>query len=183
MRFFVTGLPRSRTAWLANFLTYGPLTCLHDEFRHLDNPRDLEQLFTAAGGPCVGHADPANVLFQDALISAFPAAMWVVIERDPTQAQRSAERAFGQPLPDFSIYARKLRELRTKRKVLQIPFQELNSDFANRIGNLLHKDFCSGSARNALLDRLNIQIDPQILLADIADLQAGPLAIAPHVEL
>lgn len=29
-KFLVTGLPRSRTSWLANFFTYGSVFCLHD---------------------------------------------------------------------------------------------------------------------------------------------------------
>ena len=48
--FVVFALPRSRTAWLARFLTYGAWQCGHDEIRHCRSLEDvtswLEQPFT-----------------------------------------------------------------------------------------------------------------------------------------
>jgi len=37
-RFFITGLPRSRTAWMASFMTAGKAVCLHE-------PRNWEHLW------------------------------------------------------------------------------------------------------------------------------------------
>ncbi len=48
--FLVLGLPRSRTAWLARFLTYGEYHCAHEQLRHLRSVDDarawLAQDFT-----------------------------------------------------------------------------------------------------------------------------------------
>jgi hypothetical protein len=33
-RFIITGLPRSRTSWLANLFTYGSSLCMHDGLTH-----------------------------------------------------------------------------------------------------------------------------------------------------
>jgi hypothetical protein len=40
--FMITGLPRSRTAWLARFLTYGGRVCVHEPTYRWTSPSDLE---------------------------------------------------------------------------------------------------------------------------------------------
>lgn len=42
MSFIIYALPRSRTAWLARFLTYGDWFCGHDEARHLRSMDDIK---------------------------------------------------------------------------------------------------------------------------------------------
>jgi hypothetical protein len=39
-RFFITGLPRSRTGYLANLFTYGPSFCLHDAAAAMKNAQE-----------------------------------------------------------------------------------------------------------------------------------------------
>lgn len=49
--FVVFALPRSRTAWLSHFLTYGDWGCGHDELRHM---RSLDDVTAWLGQPCMG---------------------------------------------------------------------------------------------------------------------------------
>ena len=40
--FFITGLPRSRTAWLANWFTYGHTFCFHEACRKVGKIEELK---------------------------------------------------------------------------------------------------------------------------------------------
>ena len=98
--FFVTGLPRSRTAWMANFLTWRDSFCHHDllsECEHIDNLRGFLQV-TAKDNDCqfVGTSDSGLCIWHRELLELFPAAKVVVIRRDPLEAAEDYARNFGQ---------------------------------------------------------------------------------------
>lgn len=58
--FVVFALPRSRTAWLSRFLTYGDWICGHDELRHC---RSLEDVSAWLAQPCAGTVETAAAPF------------------------------------------------------------------------------------------------------------------------
>jgi hypothetical protein len=97
--FFVTGLPRSRTAWLANFLTHGPVSlCYHDILRV--DPK-LERLNALSGYQFVGDSDSALLLEWPRWVKQFPGARWVVINRPMVECLESFMHRFnaGRPYP------------------------------------------------------------------------------------
>jgi hypothetical protein len=47
--FVVLGLPRSRTAWLARFLTYADCICGHEEIRHMRSMQDVRSWLSQPG--------------------------------------------------------------------------------------------------------------------------------------
>lgn len=103
-KFFCCGMPRSRTAWLANFLTAGNSFCYHDllkdfgsdingYIKHLDKARP-------DGAEFVGDSDSGLLLFWKQVQAAFPGAPWIVIRRDANEAERSFKKHFaGCPYP------------------------------------------------------------------------------------
>lgn len=54
--FIVYGLPRSRTFWLSQYLSYADWVCGHDEARHIRSLRDIDSWFSQ---PCVGSVETA----------------------------------------------------------------------------------------------------------------------------
>ena len=94
-RFLITGLPRSRTAWLANFLTFGQAFCFHDGLQHCREIGDLENLFWNAGAEVVGDSDSGLLYVAEALPHLFPDVPLVLVERDPRQALESARKFFA----------------------------------------------------------------------------------------
>lgn len=87
--FFVTGLPRSRTAWLAALLTTDRSLCLHDP----EKGTILNTLATSIHEPWrVGAGGPELVGEYGAISKLYPAAPWVVIVR-PQEAALAAFRA------------------------------------------------------------------------------------------
>jgi len=58
--FVIFALPRSRTAWLARYLTYGPWHCGHDELRHC---RSLDDVTSWFAQPYIGSVETAGAFF------------------------------------------------------------------------------------------------------------------------
>lgn len=75
--FFVTGLPRSRTAWAATWLTTERSVCYHDVPYH-------EALL--ADNRKVGFSGPELAAQWFPIHQAHPEARWLVLERDPAEA-------------------------------------------------------------------------------------------------
>ncbi len=95
--FFITGYPRSRTAWLANFLTTHESWCYHEGTllaKSFDEYcRTLELLNRKE--PC-GDANSGLGFIYPVLLERFPKAKWVLIERQREHAELSFRCAFGQ---------------------------------------------------------------------------------------
>lgn len=76
--FVILALPRSRTAWTARFLTYGPWQCSHDEIRHC---RSLDDVRSWLAQPCTGTVETACAPFWRLLERFCPEARVVTIRR------------------------------------------------------------------------------------------------------
>jgi hypothetical protein len=92
-RFFVTGLPRSRTAWFANLFSTGDVLCHHDALLECDRVTDLPSILGRRA--IVGDSDSGLLLFYSDVAAMYPGAPWVVIRRDPDEAFRSLVEHFG----------------------------------------------------------------------------------------
>jgi len=109
-KFVITGLPRSRTAWFAAYLTQGDVLCYHEAFY---NNLPLE------GAPYVGTADCGYAL-KDWGIGEHKL---VVIHREP-ESVASSMRAIG--LEDRFGYLPVLAEKLYKLDGLHVDFNEIN---------------------------------------------------------
>jgi len=93
MNYFITGLPRSRTSWLANLLTYGRSFCLHDAVgpgtAALEVVNRLTALALETGCDCVGDSDSGLPFLADELNRLLPSARWVFVHRDAAAAEAS----------------------------------------------------------------------------------------------
>lgn len=76
--FIVFSLPRSRSTWLARFLSYGPWRCGHDELRHI---RTLDDVKTWFSQPFTGTAETAGAPWWRLLPHYAPSARVVVVRR------------------------------------------------------------------------------------------------------
>lgn len=94
--FFICALPRSRTAWLANLLTYGDSFCFHEPAVGLASFTELRRLFESTGRGVVGSADCGNAWIVDGLAREFPDSRFVVVRR-PLQEVRQGMLEMGLP--------------------------------------------------------------------------------------
>ena len=168
--YFITGLPRSRTAWLANYLTWGSSLCLHDVYATLDTPHlmpdHLEKAQSESGVQHIGVSDPALLLFASDVIHEFPHAPWVVIKRDHKEVVASCEKAFGTvSAKALEIMARELDRVQ-EHAALVVPFDRV-TEMADQIGEAVMPGWSSPKSRLEMLARMQVQIHPDILAADL----------------
>ena len=78
--FFITGLPCSRTAWLANLFTTGPVFCHHDLMGRVDSMDEFELKLGPANGR-TGDSDSGLLACYSQVATRFPAAPWVLVSR------------------------------------------------------------------------------------------------------
>ena len=134
--FFITGLPRSRTAWLANLLTHGRSFCLHDgTLRGL--PELIATMKTLGDSHAVvGDADSGLLFYVEELKQLFPKARWVFVKREPVAAQMSYKRHFNgrdpyllpgtDLVPLFRKLADQYAQARNMVHHLEVPFERLD---------------------------------------------------------
>jgi hypothetical protein len=78
-KFFVTGLPRSRTAWVANYLSHAGAFCYHDGLANCSSLNEFDAKL--ARHPVCGDSDSGLAMFQVELRSRHPEAQWVILRR------------------------------------------------------------------------------------------------------
>lgn len=150
LKFFITGLPRSRTAWFANFFTTGGSFCYHEALNHYPNKGALTGAMTGAKF-YYGNSDSALPFtkFQE-----WFNAPTVIIERNADEVIESLYKLYGEhaAIPKLVLAGQvKLKHLRG----LRVAFQDIDSR--------LHEiwDYCVDSIydveRAEALMKLNIQ--------------------------
>lgn len=92
--FFIVGLPRTRTSWMSNFLTYKTSFCFHEAIRLCYKIEDMIALFESVDEPNVGDADCRIIEFQKDFRKMFPNAKWIYIKRDIKDVIYSLEKRF-----------------------------------------------------------------------------------------
>lgn len=159
--FLLLGLPRSRTAWLSRFLTYGNWFCGHDELRCM---RQLEDVKSWLAQPNTGTVETAAAPFWRLALHLRPDLRIVTIRRDPDEAARSAVRAgLGDDLGLMTALMHRL-----DRKLGQIERRTGCRSF--RFEDLAREDVCADLFEHLLpyrhdaahwraLDQENVQIN------------------------
>lgn len=88
--FIVYGLPRSRTAWMANFLTYGGWQCGHDEATYMREVADIGRYFQR---PRIGAVEPGGAGPGWSIVSAIvPDIRMAVVRRPVADVVESTRR-------------------------------------------------------------------------------------------
>lgn len=97
--FFITGLPRSRTAWLSLLLTHGSESfCHHDGLKGF-SVKGLVHEMRESGYTNTGDSDSALLLHLEEVIRLVPDAKWVIVNRDPVASMDSYWKEFGTRYP------------------------------------------------------------------------------------
>lgn len=161
--YVIFALPRSRTAWLSHFLTYGDWTCGHEQLRHMRTLDDVKAWFSQ---PCTGTAETAGAKWWRLLDSHAPGVKVVTIRRPVGEVVDSLMAlpgcTFDRDLLTQGMIAfdRKLDQIEARIPgVLSVRFDEL-ADEATCAAIFEHcLPYAHDSARWAALAPINIQID------------------------
>lgn len=161
---FLTGLPRSRTAWFANLLTWGDSIVGHDV-------PSAQLMHDFHHGTLSGHSCASNLLMWRQLHDLFPTARWAVIDRSFMSAFRASRNA----APDTTyggfcgLYCA-LEELKSALNPFILPYDAINLDTCYTLADHLGIDIGPQRRVAQLLD-MQVQIHPAILTKRIAALQ------------
>ena len=129
MTFIVMGLPRSRTAWLSKFLTYGEHICGHDELRHM---RSIEDVKAWLSMPRMGSAETSVAPWWRTLLRLAPEVRVVVVRRPVAEVVESLaafgfDRAVMEPLMR-KLDAKLTQVVKRVPGVLEVTFDALNKE-------------------------------------------------------
>ena len=116
--FMLMGLPRSRTKWLSEFLTYGSIRCYHERLSQLPSIADLSTMGDN------GSAETFATSVWAKVYDRFPDARYVVIKRDPAEVERSlAALGYRPPVREM---AKTLNAAEKGLPCLSIQYHEIN---------------------------------------------------------
>ncbi len=149
MNFFVAGLPRSRTAWLANFLSYDGHFCFHEGINGCHSMNEYKEKLNGNGDSCTG------LMLLD-IERHFPNAPKVIIESDPQTSIDFMKDVYGMDDPQY-IYD--LQDKLNKLSGLRIHFDEINENLEVIWNHLIGTPY--HFKRGEMLVKLDIQVrDP-----------------------
>jgi hypothetical protein len=122
--FLITGLPRSRTAWLSVLMSTGPAICYHDILGQVSDIEDLPRLFQSDFYKHVGIADCGFGFFLGRILDTIKPRT-LIVDRDPAEVAQSLHK-LGFPrtnLPD--LLHSSLLPFRDHPLVMWVPFESL----------------------------------------------------------
>lgn len=174
--FYVTGLPRSRTAWLSVALSdYTRVACLHEPLAWLDEytPEALLKLLDATRCPTAGVADSGLPVVAPDLPSLLPGPV-LIVWRDPEQVITSLARYLGG---DESVHAggvaamhARLDGFRHRYEHMTVRFEDLGSlEVMRSVWQHLIPHLPFQRRRIESLMRMRIDVDPARLLEEATE--------------
>jgi hypothetical protein len=157
--YFIASLPRSRTAWLANFLTYGPSYCFHEPMHQVPLAQ-YPWLLGSVGTEFVGSSDCVNSVVMDQLIDMFPVAKIVVIRRNMVKVKESLAKI---GLPSTGIWLEKMDQAlnRIVRAYRPLVIDYIDFDAA-KIWNYLFPEVPLNRRRLEQLETMRINVPAQV---------------------
>lgn len=160
--FFIAGLPRSRTAWLANWFTADGADCAHDAWRECTTPAEIRQQMPDVRW--AGTSDSLNGPRYERLVAEFGhETPFVVVERDPVAASFAVFDLFAGEVPLGEIFD-EIHSLTQAHAmlpatVMRVPYEALDEPETLRA---MEQHLCPGRVfderRWALLDRLRVEV-------------------------
>ena len=124
--FLITGLPRSRTAWLSLFFCTGESICFHEPIGGIRAISDLETLYQSDFYKHVGISDSGLGFFLDWILENIKPRT-LIIERDTAEVADSLAKV-GVPRTNFpELLAERLQAFRDHPLVMWVPFDALDT--------------------------------------------------------
>lgn len=128
--FLITGLPRSRTAWLSAFFTVGDCFCHHELSGSCKTITEVQMMMLLDDFPFCGNSDSGALLILDELIELIPGLRIVYVVRDEIDALSSFAKAVGMNRFDlkegFGTVAKTFRRVRKQHPaVMELDYAEV----------------------------------------------------------
>ena len=130
--FFITGFPRSRTAWLANLFTYKDSFCFHEASKFGGNVYDIAAKITSRKEKFVGNSDCGTLFYYKDLIKLLPDSKIVIVERDINDVKKSLYKFLGMWNDELETILYKTNkhiiDIQDNHETIDIEFEELEGE-------------------------------------------------------
>lgn len=163
--FFVFTPPRSRSTWLANFLSWGPAMCHHEVLPEVPRVVELHKYFGASAFSFVGTVDNGAALFAPAILREFPDAKYVCITRDIAEVKDSLKDIGLEERAEYLDALNAGIELvqKTAKNILTVNYHTISRNLRNIwthcIGPIPPEVDGDFNARVMQLERMHIELD------------------------
>lgn len=140
--FLVTGLPRSRTAWMAAFLSTGNSICFHEPLKKLSDISELPEALRSVNHSYVGASDSGAGYFLPWIMKNSPMPILIIDrdERDVTESMQSIGYQMGNAI---ELLSDRLHAAKCHPDVMWVTFDSLDN---NRIMQKIWWHLMPGSA-------------------------------------
>lgn len=168
--FFITGLPRSRTAWLANLFCTDDTVCYHEPHE------SVTALIDGSTDMRIGVADCTLPMKFKAIIEKYPDSRWLYIDRDYSDSMRSFVRytkphvnLLGRDLKRFfDMHIDYARVVRSDPRTMVLTYSDLTkSGFVHLAWHHLLPDKPWNQARYEVLNLLNVQQNLSVRVKEV----------------
>ena len=169
VNYYITGLPRSRTAWFANFFTYGDSFCYHEASKFWTHKKSMADVMSGVDARYIGNSDSGLVLCFDKVINDNPAAKWVIVKRDQNEVERSLRRIFNATYMDgiLDIASRLLDRCAVATGALVVDYDALGEiDVMRCVWAHCLPDIPFPEERWRMLSSMKVELLEDVILAD-----------------
>lgn len=126
--FYITGLPRTRTAWFSALFTGHEMYCFHEVLKYADEIEDIPSIINGRREFYVG-ASGSDFPFYFERVMSSPKAPVVVVERNIYEVRKSLRELFGDD--DYELLLEtneKLEEVKNLPNVLVVDYNDLDNE-------------------------------------------------------
>ncbi len=129
-KFLITGLPRSRTAWLCALFNMHPdIVCLHEPINEYPNIAAMAAYINDVQRKYVGISDSSIGAYSDFYIRYFDCPI-LIVKRDRDEAIESYCEFLGftkeQAEYPFSLIEKGIYEIKKAKRFLEVDFNDLD---------------------------------------------------------
>lgn len=158
--FIITGLPRSRTAWLAALFCNGNVICFHEPVNNFSSLKEMKEFLDTLPYEYVGISDSSIGFYEKFYTDNFKDAPIVVIDRIEEEAKIDLAYFLDISIDKANELIRKLdsglEDIKQRAKIFN--FRELNNnDVVEQVWNALIPSIPFDKLRCELFQTLMIQ--------------------------
>ena len=169
-KFFITGLPRSRTAWLSTFFTGDNCFCYHEVIRISDSFDNAVEKMLNRKEMYVGNSDSSLPFWMNKIDHVLIHSPIVIIERDIDEATNSLVNTFGKydytKIIDLTLEG--IENIKKRYNYITIDYNKLNEQACLEI----IWDFCTPNIpfdkdKFEMLNTINISLHKDLYMRSL----------------
>ena len=169
-KFFITGLPRSRTAWLSTFFTGDNCFCYHEILKVSDGFDDAIQKLLNRKEMYVGNSDSSLPIWTNKIDHILQYSPIVIIERDVSEVASSLTNLFEgfDPTRLLDLTLEHLEIIKKKYNYISIDYNKLNEQlYLEMIWDFCVPNIPFDKDKYEILKTINISIDKDLYVKSL----------------